>query len=63
MDSFAVQLIIGGHRSMFVENIQGMMKSDLFMENPFVNYAVIGLFNGEIVRFTSQKQYSVTQCN
>ena len=53
MDSFAVQLIIGGHRSMFVENKQGMMKSDLFKENSFVNYAVIGLSNGEIVRFTS----------
>ena len=27
--------------------------SDVFMENPFVNSAVIGLSNGEIVKFTS----------
>ena len=33
------------------------------MENSFVNSAVIGLSNGDIVRFPSGKQYSVTQCN
>ena len=32
-----------------------MLISDVFMENPFVNSDCIGLSNGEIVRFTSQK--------
>ena len=30
-----------------------MLISDVFMENPFVNAAVIGLSNGEIVRLMS----------
>ena len=30
-----------------------MLKSDIFLENPFVNYAVIDLSNGQIVVFTS----------
>ena len=42
---------------------QWMLISDIIMESHFVNSAVIGLSNGEIVRFTSQKQYIVTQCN
>ena len=33
------------------------------MENHLVNSAVIGLSNGEIVRFTSSITYNVTQCN
>ena len=32
---------------------QRMLISDVFMENPFVDSAVIGLSNGEIVRVTS----------
>ena len=40
-----------------------MLISDVFLENPFVNSAGIGLSNDEIVRFTSKKQYNVTQCN
>ena len=32
------------------------------MENPFVNFAVIGLSNGEFVRFRPYKQNNVTQC-
>ena len=32
---------------------QRMLISDVIMENPFVNSAVIGLSSGEIVRFTS----------
>ena len=32
---------------------QRMLISDVIMENPFVNAAVIGLSNGEIVRFKS----------
>ena len=64
MVSFNVNLIIGGHRSivcwvirkimvviLIVYN-QRMLISDIFMENPFVNTAVIGLSNGEIARFT-----------
>ena len=31
------------------------MIKDVFMENPFVNSAVIDLSNSEIVRFTSKK--------
>ena len=31
---------------------QRMLISDVIMENPFLNSAVIGLYNGEIVRFT-----------
>ena len=30
-----------------------MLISDIFMKNPFVNSAVIGLSNGEMVRFMS----------
>ena len=40
-----------------------MLTSNVFKENPFVNSAVIGLSNGQIVRFTSEKQYNVMQCN
>ena len=32
---------------------QIMLISDVFLKNPFVNSDVIGLSNGEIVRFTS----------
>ena len=32
---------------------QRVLISDVMMENPSVNSAVIGLSNGEIVRFTS----------
>ena len=32
---------------------QMMLISDIFMENPFVNSAVIGLYSGEIERFMS----------
>ena len=40
-----------------------MLTSEVFKENPFVNFAVIGLSNGKIVRFTSSKQCNVTQCD
>ena len=39
---------------------QRMLISDVIMENPFVNSAVIGLSNGDIVRFTS---YKTIHCN
>ena len=32
---------------------QRMLTSDVIMENPFVNSAIIGLSNGQIVIFTS----------
>ena len=67
MVRFTVKLIIGGHRSIvcgviwkiivvfYIVYKQRMLISDVFMENSFVNSAVIliGLSNGEIVRFTS----------
>ena len=65
MVKLIVYFIIGGHRSivfcvickiMIVIEIvykQRMLISDVIMENPFVNPAVIDLSNGEIVRFTS----------
>ena len=43
-----------------------MLTSDVIMENPFVNSAIIDLSNSQIVIFTSQRSkehYNVTQCN
>ena len=40
-----------------------MLTSDVFIENPFVNSAVIGLSNGLIVDLRHKKQHSLTQCN
>ena len=63
--SFTVQMIIGGHRSIVCKIIckimigilivykQRVLISDVFMENLFVNSAVIDLSNGEIVIFMS----------
>ena len=40
-----------------------MLISDIFKENSFVNSAIIGLSNVQVVIFMSEKQYNRTRCN